>query len=88
VVPGEVESALLAHPAVVEAAVVGVPHPELGEDVMAFVTLRPDAQADAEELIAFSRARLAAYKYPRRIAIMAEMPKSATGKILKSRLRQ
>ena len=87
VVPGEVETALLAHPAVAEAAVVGVAHPELGEDVAAFVTLRPGAQAEAEELIAFCRARLAAYKYPRRIAIVAEMPKSETGKILKAQLR-
>ncbi len=87
VVPGEVEQALLGHPAVAEAAVVGVAHPELGEEVAAFVVLRPGARADAPELIAFCRARLAGYKYPRRITVVDAMPKSATGKILKARLR-
>jgi long-chain acyl-CoA synthetase len=86
VVPAEVEAALLDHPAVAEAAVVGTPHPELGEDVAAFVTLRPGARADADELVAFCRERLATFKYPRRVSLMAELPKSATGKILKWRL--
>jgi long-chain acyl-CoA synthetase len=86
VVPGEVEAALLGHPAVAEAAVVGVAHAELGEEVAAFVTLRPGARAEAPELIAFCRERLAGYKYPRRITVVEEMPKSATGKILKARL--
>lgn len=86
VVPGEVEAALLDHPAVAEAAVVGTPHPELGEEVAAFVTLRPGARADADELVAFCRERLAAFKYPRRVSLVAELPKSATGKILKWRL--
>ena len=87
VVPGEVEAALLGHPAVAEAAVVGVAHAELGEEVAAFVTLRPGTRADVAELIAFCRARMAGYKYPRRITIVGEMPKSATGKILKAQLR-
>jgi long-chain acyl-CoA synthetase len=87
VVPGEVEAALLGHPAVAEAAVVGVAHAELGEEVAAFVTLRPGARAEVAELIAFCRARLAGYKYPRRIDIVTELPKSATGKILKAKLR-
>jgi long-chain acyl-CoA synthetase len=87
VVPGEVEATLLGHPAVAEAAVVGVAHAELGEEVSAFVTLRAGARAEAEELIAFCRARLAGYKYPRRVSIVTELPKSATGKILKARLR-
>jgi long-chain acyl-CoA synthetase len=86
VVPGEVEAALLGHPAVAEAAVIGTPHAELGEDVAAFVTLRPGAHADADELVVFCRERLAAFKYPRRVSIMAELPKSATGKVLKWRL--
>ena len=86
VVPGEVEAALLDHPAVAEAAVIGTPHAELGEDVAAFVTLRPGARADADELVAFCRERLAAFKYPRRVSIVAELPKSATGKVLKWRL--
>jgi long-chain acyl-CoA synthetase len=86
-VPAEVEATLLGHPAVAEAAVVGATHAELGEEVVAFVTLRPDTAVPAEELIAFCRARLAAYKYPRRIAVVGELPKSATGKILKAKLR-
>jgi len=86
VVPGEVEAALLDHPAVAEAAVVGTPHPELGEEVAAFVTLRPGARADADELVAFCRERLAAFKYPRRVTFVGELPKSATGKVLKWRL--
>ena len=86
VVPGEVEAALLDHPAVAEAAVVGTPHPELGEEVAAFVTLRPGARADADELVAFCRERLAAFKYPRRVSLVSELPKSATGKVLKWRL--
>ena len=87
VVPGEVEAALLGHPAVAEAAVIGVAHPELGEEVAAFVTLRPGARAEAPELIAFCRERLAGYKYPRRVTVVEEMPRSATGKILKAKLR-
>ena len=86
VVPGEVEAALLDHPAVAEAAVIGTPHAELGEDVAAFVTLRPGASADADELVAFCRERLAAFKCPRRLSIVTELPKSATGKVLKWRL--
>ena len=87
VVPGEVEAALLGHPAVAEAAVIGVAHPELGEEVAAFVTLRPGTSAEAPELIAFCRERLAGYKYPRRVTVVEEMPRSATGKILKAKLR-
>jgi len=86
VVPGEVEATLLAHPAVAEAAVVGLPHPELGEEVAAFVTLRPGASSRPDELIAHCKARLARFKYPRHVRIVAELPKSATGKVLKSRL--
>jgi long-chain acyl-CoA synthetase len=72
---------------VAEAAVIGVAHPELGEEVAAFVTLRPWARAEAPELIAFCRERLAGYKYPRRVTVLDEMPRSATGKILKAKLR-
>jgi long-chain acyl-CoA synthetase len=87
VVPAEVEAVLLGHPAVAEAAVVGIAHSELGEEVAAFVTLRPGASVGPEELIAFCRGRLAGYKYPRRITLMRELPRSTTGKILKARLR-
>ena len=88
IVPAEVETALLGHAAVAEAAVVGIGHAELGEDVAAFVTLRPGAAATPEALIAFCRERLAAYKYPRRVTIVEELPRSATGKILKAKLRE
>jgi long-chain acyl-CoA synthetase len=86
VFPAEVEATLLTHPAVAEAAVVGVPHAELGEEVIAFATLRAGAMAPAEQLVAHCKERLAAYKYPRRIVIVDQLPKGATGKVLKARL--
>ena len=86
VFPAEVEAALLTHPAVIEAAVIGVAHAELGEDVVAFATVRAGSTALPEELIAHCKERLAAYKYPRRIVIVDQLPKGATGKVLKSRL--
>jgi long-chain acyl-CoA synthetase len=86
VFPAEVEATLLTHPAVAEAAVVGVPHAELGEEVIAFATLRAGTIAPAEQLVAHCKERLAAYKYPRRIVIVDQLPKGATGKVLKARL--
>jgi long-chain acyl-CoA synthetase len=86
VFPPEVERVLASHPAVAEAAVVGVTHAELGEDVAGFVALRPGAAASADELIAWCRERLAAYKYPRSIAILEKLPRNATGKVAKSEL--
>jgi long-chain acyl-CoA synthetase len=86
VFPAEVETVLLAHPAVSEAAVIGVPDEALGEEVAAFVALRSEA-ATPEELITWCRERLAAFKYPRRITIVPALPRSATGKVLKARLR-
>jgi long-chain acyl-CoA synthetase len=86
VVPGEVEATLLAHRAVAEAAVVGIPDAALGEEVAAFVTLRPGALVDGDELVAFCRGQLAAFKYPRRVSIVEALPKSATGKVLKWQL--
>jgi len=84
--PAEVESVLLAHPAVAEAAVVAMPDPTLGEEVAAFVALRPGTSADAEALIAWCRDRLAAFKYPRRVTLLDALPRSATGKVLKAKL--
>jgi len=83
VYPREVEEVLYAHPAVAEAAVVGLPHPELGEEVGAAVALRAGQEVSAEELQAFVKAELAAFKYPRRIWFVDALPKTATGKILK-----
>jgi len=87
VVPAEVEAVLLAHPDVAEAAVVGVAHSDLGEEVAAFVALRPGAAAEPAALIAFCRERLAGYKYPRSVTLLATLPKSSTGKVLKGQLR-
>jgi long-chain acyl-CoA synthetase len=83
VYPREVEEALYAHPAVLEAAVVGVPDAALGEEVAALVVRRPGSSTNADELRAWCRERVAAYKYPRRIAFVDELPKGPTGKILK-----
>lgn len=83
----EVEAALGEHPAVREAAIVGVPHPVLGEDTFAFVALREHAAVGASELEAFLRARISPHKVPRRYAFVAELPRNDLGKILKQRLR-
>lgn len=85
--PREVEDVLYTHPAVREAAVVGVPDEYRGETVKAYVSLRPGASADPAELISFCRDRMAAYKYPRSIDILEELPKTTTGKILRRELR-
>jgi long-chain acyl-CoA synthetase len=85
--PREVEDVLYTHPAVREAAVVGEPDPYRGETVKAFVSLREGTAAQPEELIAFCRKRLAAYKYPRTVEILDAIPKTATGKVLRRSLR-
>lgn len=83
VYPREIEEVLYEHPAIAEAAVVAVADPHLGEEVAAVVTLKPGAQATPEELRDFVKARIAAYKYPRIIQIIDDLPKGPTGKILK-----
>ncbi|SFL63981.1 AMP-binding protein [Geodermatophilus ruber] len=85
--PREVEDVLYGHPAVREAAVVGVPDPYRGETVKAFVSLKAGAAATPEELIAFAKDRMAAYKYPRSVELVDELPKTTTGKILRRELR-
>jgi long-chain acyl-CoA synthetase len=86
--PREVEDTLVRHPAVREAAVVGVPDAYRGETVWAYVSLRPGFAATPEELIEFCRAEMAAYKYPRRIEVLPDLPKTPTGKLLRRELRQ
>jgi long-chain acyl-CoA synthetase len=83
VYPREVEEVLYEHPAVLEAAVVGVPHPELGEEVGAAIALKPDVTATERELRDHVKAQVAAYKYPRHVWLVDELPKGPTGKILK-----
>jgi len=86
VFPQEIEAVLTSHPAVAEAAVVAVPDADLGEEVAAFVSLKPIANITAEGLLAHCRDHLARYKYPRQLQILPELPKGPTGKILKSAL--
>ncbi|MFE3458448.1 long-chain fatty acid--CoA ligase [Nocardiopsis aegyptia] len=83
VYPREVEEVLYEHPDVAEAAVIGVPHPSLGEEIAAAVALRPGSGTTADELREFVRERVAAYKYPRLVQLVDSLPKGATGKILK-----
>jgi long-chain acyl-CoA synthetase len=85
--PREVEDVLYTHPAVREAAVVGVPDEYRGETVKAFVSLHAGGAAKPAELVSFCRERMAAYKYPRVVEIVDELPKTITGKILRRALR-
>ena len=85
--PREVEDLLYTHPAVREVAVIGVPDAERGETVKAFVSLKAGASVSPEEIIAYGRETMAAYKYPRIVEIIDELPKTTTGKILRRQLR-
>ena len=85
--PREVEDMLYEHEAVREAAVVGVPDEYRGETVKAFVSLRPGKTVTEADLIAFTKERMAAYKYPRQIEFLDEVPKTVTGKVLRRELR-
>ncbi len=85
--PTDVEAVLLEHPAVQEAAVVGIPHAVLGEDVAAFVVPRPERALVDDELLAFCAERLADYKRPRQLHVVDELPRNATGKVMKHLLQ-
>lgn len=85
--PREVEDVLYSHPAVREVAVVGVADAYRGETVKAVLSLKPGHRLEADEVIAFCKARMAAYKYPRIVEFLPELPKTATGKILRRELR-
>ncbi len=86
VYPREVEEVLYTHPAVGEVAVVGVPDKRLGEEVKAYLTVREGQSVTEQEIIDFAKERVAAYKYPRSVLIVPELPKGPTGKILKREL--
>jgi acyl-CoA synthetase (AMP-forming)/AMP-acid ligase II len=89
VFPAEVEEYLYKHPAISECAVIGVPHDYRGEDVKAFVVLKPDweGKVTEEELVAWAREQMSVYKYPRTIEFRKELPKGGTGKILRKILK-
>ncbi|MEZ4336903.1 MAG: long-chain fatty acid--CoA ligase [Sandaracinaceae bacterium] len=87
VYPREIEEVLYGHPAVAEAAVIGVPHESHGEEVKAVVAFKADHSATPEEIITYCKEKLAAYKYPRIVETMDALPKGPTGKILKRELK-
>jgi HIP---CoA ligase len=86
--PAEIENALLAHQDVAQAAVVGAPDERLGEVGVAFVIPRPGSEIDPQELISWSRERMANYKVPRRVEVVDALPMNASGKVLKYELRE
>lgn len=86
VYPREVEEALMSHPEVSLAAVIGVPHESHGEEIKAFVIRQPGATVTEDELVSWARAEMAAYKYPRIVTFVESLPMTATGKILKREL--
>ncbi|MCW2667478.1 MAG: o-succinylbenzoate--CoA ligase [Frankiales bacterium] len=88
VYPIEVEQVLFRHPSVADVAVIGVPDERWGEAVVAVVVAAPGAEVDQAELVAYARERLAHFKCPRRVEVLAELPRTATGKVLKRELRK
>lgn len=85
--PKEIEDLLITHPKIAEVTVVGVPHPEWGETVKAFVVLKEEVENITEECKGFLNGKLAQYKIPKLYEILSELPRNPTGKILKTKLR-
>jgi long-chain acyl-CoA synthetase len=88
VYPREVEEALATHPAILDSAAIGVPHPIKGEEVKAFVVLKPGAKATAEEIIAHCRTQLAPFKIPKDVEFRESLPKTLIGKTLRRQLAE
>jgi acyl-CoA synthetase (AMP-forming)/AMP-acid ligase II len=88
VYPREIEEVLFSHPAVADAAVIGVPSAQWGEEVKAIIVLKPDAKATDEEIMDFCRGKLAGYKRPRSVDFIGVLPKNLSGKVLKRELRE
>jgi long-chain acyl-CoA synthetase len=86
--PAEIEAGLLRHPAVLDVAVIGIPDDEFGEQVKAFVELRPGAKASAAEIVEHAKLHLASYKRPKCVEIVPELPRNTMGKLLKRELRE
>jgi acyl-CoA synthetase (AMP-forming)/AMP-acid ligase II len=86
IAPGEIEEVLFAHPDVVDAAVAGIPHDVLGEDVGAWVVLREGSDTSSDDLRAHLRERLADYKVPRQVRLVQQLPRNAAGKVIKREL--
>lgn len=86
--PAEVESMLYAHPAIQEACVIGIPDEQRGETAKALVVLREGEEVSAEDIIEWAKGEMAAYKYPRQIEFIDELPKSGSGKILWRELQE
>ena len=88
VYPLEIEEILHRHPKVLEAAVIGVPDSKWGEALLAFVVPKPGSSVDPEEIVSFCEGKMARFKIPRSIQLVAELPKSPAGKVLKRVLRE
>jgi acyl-CoA synthetase (AMP-forming)/AMP-acid ligase II len=86
--PAEIENLIFQHPGVAQVAVIGIPDERMGEVGMAFVVPRPDATLEPDSLITWCRDKMANYKAPRRIEIVESLPTNASGKVLKTELRQ
>jgi len=86
--PVEVENTIASHPAVMDVAVIGVPSDKFGESLLAFAVLSEGAEITIDELVEFCRDKIAGYKIPRQLQVISEMPRNASGKILKTELRK